>query len=139
MTASEARHSSGGLRAVAAENQRSTWDDRVATLKFAERAQRVHFALGVIAIFAGAVAGTAAIAEAAPLVTGTAAFTGTLLTALQTFLNRQKTANFNWRRAAGFGALSRRWEVLANAPQEPTPEEFNELIEHWEKLHQPPG
>ncbi len=129
----------GGLRDVALENKRRAWDDRVATLKFAERAQRVHFALGTSAIVAGTVAGTAAIAKAAPLATGIAAFTGAALAGLQTFLNRQKTAYFNWSRAAGFGALATQWDVLANAPEEPTTDQFDALIRRWEELHQPPG
>jgi hypothetical protein len=134
---SKADQAPGGLRAVAAEHKQLAWDDRVETRKYAERARALHYALGGIAVLTGALAGTAAVAKAAPLVTAPAAFASTVLVGLQTFLNRQAKANYDFSRAAGFGAISYEWEILANAPEEPTVEQCTRLIKRWEELHRP--
>jgi hypothetical protein len=136
-SAAEASQAAGGLRGAARSNQDLAWNDRLFALKLAARQAGVHYALGIAGIIAGVVAGTAAIAEAEPLVTGIAAGVATLFTTLQTFLKPMDRAHNHWNRGAGLGALSLRWEVLVKQDEEPTQEQFDELITEWRTLHEP--
>jgi len=52
-------------------------------------------------------------------------------------LNPQKSAIGNWTRSANLAAISRKWEVIANAPEEPTPAQFHELLAEWKKWQAP--
>jgi hypothetical protein len=121
---------------VALQNEGLAWKDRLAALKFARTSNAIHNIVGIAAIVAGVAAGTAAIAEAEPLLTGIAAFLASALTAVQTFLKPLANAHHHWKRGAGLLALSKQWETLGNAPEEPTREQFDALITRWEQLHQ---
>ncbi|HMJ95800.1 MAG TPA: hypothetical protein VK486_08100, partial [Thermoleophilaceae bacterium] len=61
----------------------------------------VHVVVGIAAIVSGVVAGTAALSEAEPLLTGVAAFLASILTGILTFLKPLENAHHHWTRGAG--------------------------------------
>jgi hypothetical protein len=96
-----------------------------------------HLGIGVIGVAAGVVAGGSAIADKRATFVAVAAFISALVVGLQTFLNPGKSADDNWRRAAGLATVSRKWNAMAIAPEEPTKEEFNKLLAEWQELETP--
>jgi hypothetical protein len=135
--ASQASTAGGGLRETALEYERQAWEDHRSHDKHARWAHWTHLGVGGIGVVAGVVAGGSAIADEHTTLVVIAAFISALAVGLQTFLNPGKSASDNWRRAAGLATVSRRWHVVATAPEEPTKEQFNELLGEWEKLETP--
>jgi hypothetical protein len=123
------------LRAIAAERSEEVWTERLVALRDATRWQRAHLVLGVGVVVFGTVAGTAAVTEATPALTGIAAFVAAAFGGIQGFLSPQREAERQWTRGAGLGALSQRWELLEHGGIDATPQELEACLERWEQLH----
>lgn len=125
------------LREAASNYAKQAWEGHESHDKHAHWAHWTRLALGVLGVVAGVLAGGSALADKDTTVVASAAFISAIIVGLQTFLNPGKNAEDNWRRAAGLATVSRKWQRMASAAEEPTREEFNRLLEEWEKLETP--
>ena len=101
------------LRSLASDYAEAACDAAKKAEKFGQRHRRTHFCVGISAVLAGVVAGTAGIAEGAPILAGIAGFTASALAGMGTRLDAEALARFHFSQGAGYGAISRRFEVLA--------------------------
>lgn len=118
-----------GLRHVAVAFGRQAEDGAKHAERLGRRHRRTHFGVQIFAVLAGVVAGVSGIAEGAPLLTGVAGFTASGLAGVQTRLNAEALAQFHFVQSAGYGAIGRRFEVLAEGPDELTADQINALVE----------
>jgi hypothetical protein len=135
LEASPTSQAPSGLRAVALDNKRLSERDSKSAKKHGHWANRIRLVAGSVGLLAGIVAGTAAIGESRPLLAGFAAFIAAFAAGLLSFLNPERHATKNWTRAAALRALSQRWSALANAAEEPTKQEIDELLDEYKQLH----
>jgi hypothetical protein len=118
----------GGLRGLACSYGAEARERGDHAVGLGKRHRFVHFAVGIVAVIAGVVAGITGLAESNSLVTGIAGFTASALAGTATRLDAERLARFHFAQAADYGAIGRLFETLATAPAEPTRNELDDLI-----------
>jgi hypothetical protein len=104
--------------------------DRAEALKYGKRHRMWHVCIGLSAICFGATAGSlGALHEAAW--SAIAGIFAAITAGAQAFLKAPVLARFHFEQAASYGALARKFELLAIGPAEPTSQQLEELIEQW--------
>jgi len=107
--------------------RRAAEAERANAIRLGKRNQRAHFAIGIGTIVAGVVAGTAGLAEAAPLLVGVAGFTAAACGALNAWLQGEARTNYAWRQGAAYANVAHRAALYLERESGPTEAETEQL------------
>jgi hypothetical protein len=107
--------------------------DRAEALKYAKRHRAWHVCVGLSAVCFGATAGSLGALKLAAW-SAIAGIFAAISAGAQAFLKAPVLARFHFEQAASYGALARRFQLLAIGPDEPTSEQIERLIEQWQEI-----
>jgi hypothetical protein len=123
-----------GVKLVVDMVRKEALDNQKNAARLAHRNQRAHFAIGIGAIVAGAVAGTAGLAEKAPLLVGLAGFTAAALGGLAAWFNGEARTNYQWRQGAAYGNVVHKAAICLQRESGPTEDEAEQLTAELSRL-----